>query len=38
MGVYRNNGYNHNTESNSLKMKNLEVLILKKLGIRNPYN
>lgn len=36
--LLHNNGYNHNTESNSLKMKNLEVLILKKLGIRNPYN
>ena len=37
-GLLHNNGYNHNTKKNLLKMRHLEILLLKKLGIGTPYN
>jgi len=31
------NGYDHKNESQFIKMKNIEIKTLKKLGIKNPY-
>ena len=30
-------GYNHEIDSERKKMENIEILILKNLGIKNPY-
>ena len=31
------NGFDHKTEKDFLKMKKIEIFILNKLGINNPY-
>ena len=32
------NGYDHKKNTNFLKMKNIEIKILSKLGVKNPYS
>jgi len=32
------NGYDHKKNTNFLKMKNIEIKVLSKLGLKNPYS